>query len=125
MNKTLLIIQREYLSRVKKKAFLIMTFLVPLLIIAMYALIFFLSMRGGDNIPTVEVIDESGIFNKSFENKRSVNFISSKLSLAEAKKKVIDQEDTFILFIPKGIKNGESIELFAQKNVGLSVITSI
>jgi ABC-2 type transport system permease protein len=125
MNKTLLIIQREYLSRVKKKAFLIMTFLVPLLIIAMYALIFFLSMRGGDNIPTVEVIDDSGIFNKSFENKRSVNFISSKLSLAEAKKKVIDQEDTFILFIPKGIKNGESIELFAQKNVGLSVITSI
>lgn len=125
MNKTLLIIQREYLSRVKKKAFLIMTFLVPLLIIAMYALIFFLSMRGGDNIPTVEVIDESGIFNKSFENKRSVNFKSSTLSLSEAKKKVINEEEAFILFIPKDIKSGGSIELFAQKNAGLSVISSI
>jgi ABC-2 type transport system permease protein len=125
MNKTLLIIQREYLSRVKKKAFLIMTFLVPLLIIAMYALIFFLSMRGGDNIPTVEVIDESGIFNKSFENKRSVNFESSTLSLSEAKKKVINEEEAFILFIPKDIKSGGSIELFAQKNAGLSVISSI
>jgi ABC-2 type transport system permease protein len=125
MNKTLLIIQREYLSRVKKKAFLIMTFLVPLLIIAMYALIFFLSMRGGDNTPTVEVIDESGIFNKSFENKRSVNFKSSTLSLSEAKKKVINEEEAFILFIPKDIKSGGSIELFAQKNAGLSVISSI
>ena len=114
MNKTLLIIQREYLSRVKKKAFLIMTFLVPLLIIAMYALIFFLSMRGGDNIPTVEVIDESGIFNKSFENKRSVNFESSTLSLSEAKKKVINEEEAFILFIPQDIKRVASIKLFAQ-----------
>lgn len=125
MNKTLLIIQREYLSRVKKKAFLIMTFLVPLLIIAMYALIIFLSMRGGDNIPTVEVIDESGIFNKSFENKRAVNFQSSTLSLSEAKKKVINEEEAFVLFIPKDIKSGGSIELFAQKNAGLSVISSI
>jgi len=125
MNKTLLIIQREYLSRVKKKAFLIMTFLVPLLIIAMYALIIFLSMRGGDNIPTVEVIDESGIFNKAFENKRSVNFEKSKLSLSEAKKKVINEEEAFILFIPKDIKSGGSIELFSQKNTGLSVITTI
>jgi ABC-2 type transport system permease protein len=125
MNKTLLIIQREYLSRVKKKAFLIMTFLVPLLIIAMYALIFFLSMRGGDHIPTVEVIDESGIFNKNFENKRSVNFESSKLTLTEAKKKVITEEEAFILFIPKDIQNGGNIELFAQKNAGLSVISTI
>ncbi|WP_395627165.1 ABC transporter permease [Daejeonella sp.] len=125
MNKTLLIIQREYLSRVKKKAFLIMTFLVPLLIIAMYALIIFLSMRGGNNIPTVEVIDESGIFNKAFENKRSVNFEKSKLSLSEAKKKVINEEEAFILFIPKDIKSGGSIELFSQKNTGLSVITTI
>jgi ABC-2 type transport system permease protein len=125
MNKTLLIIQREYLSRVKKKAFLIMTFLVPLLIIAMYALIFFLSMRGGDNTPTVEVIDESGIFNKGFENKRSVNFEASKLSLAEAKIKVLKEDEAFILFIPKDVKSGGDIELFAQKNAGLSVISSI
>jgi ABC-2 type transport system permease protein len=102
-----------------------MTFLVPLLIIAMYALIFFLSMRGGDNIPTVEVIDESGIFNKAFENKRAVNFQSSTLSLSEAKKKVINEEQAFVLFIPKDIKSGGSIELFAQKNAGLSVISSI
>lgn len=125
MNKTLLIIQREYLSRVKKKAFLIMTFLVPLLIIGMYGLIIFLSLRGGDNIPTVEVIDESGIFNKTLDNKRTVNFISSELSLDEAKQKVINSEKTVVLFIPKDLKSDDSIELFAQKNVGLDVITSI
>lgn len=102
-----------------------MTFLVPMLIIGMYALIFALSMNGGDNIPTVEVIDESGIFNKTFEDKKSVNFEASELSLTEAKKKVINNEDAFVLFIPKDISTGGSIEMFAQKKAGLSVISSI
>ena len=125
MNKTLLIIKREYFSRVKKKSFLIMTFLVPMLIIGMYALIFALSMNGGNNIPTVEVIDESGIFQKSFDNNKSVNFEISELSLPEAKKKVINNEDAFVLYIPKDISTGGSIEMFAQKKAGLSVISTI
>ncbi len=125
MNKTLLIIKREYFSRVKKKSFLIMTFLVPMLIIGMYALIFALSMNGGDNIPTVEVIDESGIFEKAFDDKKAVNFEISELSLTEAKKKVINNEDAFVLYIPKDISIGGSIEMFAQKKAGLSVISTI
>ena len=125
MNKTLLIIKREYFSRVKKKSFLIMTFLVPMLIIGMYALIFALSMNGGDNIPTVEVIDESGIFERAFDDKKAVNFEISELSLTEAKKKVINNEDAFVLYIPKNISTGGSIEMFAQKKAGLSVISSI
>jgi ABC-2 type transport system permease protein len=102
-----------------------MTFLVPMLIIGMYALIFALSMNGGDNIPTVEVIDESGIFQKSFDNNKSVNFEISELSLPEAKKKVINNEDAFVLYIPKDISTGGSIEMFAQKKAGLSVISTI
>lgn len=125
MNKTLLIIKREYFSRVKKKSFLIMTFLVPLLIIGMYALVFALSISGGDNIPTVEVIDDSGIFNKALENKKSVKFERSTLSLPEAKKKVISNEDAFILYIPKDIASAGNVEIFSQKKAGLSVISTI
>lgn len=125
MNKTLLIIKREYFSRVKKKSFLIMTFLVPLLIIGMYALVFALSISGGDNIPTVEVIDDSGIFNKALENKKSVKFERSGLSLPEAKKKVISNEDAFILYIPKDIASAGNVEMFSQKKAGLSVISTI
>jgi ABC-2 type transport system permease protein len=125
MNKILLIIKREYFSRVKKKSFLIMTFLVPMLIIGMYALIFALSMKGGDNIPAVEVIDDSGIFNKGLENKKSATFSKSLLTLAEAKQKVIKNEDAFVLYIPADIASGGTIEMFSQKKAGLSVISTI
>jgi len=125
MNKILLIIKREYFSRVKKKSFLIMTFLVPMLIIGMYALIFALSMKGGDNIPSVEVIDDSGVFNKGLENKKSATFSKSELTLAEAKQKVIKNEDAFVLYIPADIASGGTIEMFSQKKAGLSVISTI
>ncbi len=125
MNKILLIIKREYFSRVKKKSFLIMTFLVPMLIIGMYALIFSLSIKGGDNIPAVEVIDDSGIFNKGLENKKSATFSKSELTLAEAKQKVINNEDAFVLYIPADIVSGGTIEMFSQKKAGLSVINTI
>lgn len=125
MNKIILIIKREYFSRVKKKSFLIMTFLVPLLIIGMYALIFALSMKGGDNIPAVEVIDDSGIFSKGLENKKSATFRKSELTLADAKQKVIKNEDAFVLYIPKNIASGGTIEMFSQKKAGISVISTI
>jgi ABC-2 type transport system permease protein len=125
MNKIILIIKREYFSRVKKKSFLVMTFLVPMLIIGMYALIFALSIQGGDNIPAVEVIDESGIFNKGLENKKSATFRKSELSLVEAKQKVIQNEDAFVLYIPGNISNGGTIEMFSQKKAGISVISTI
>jgi ABC-2 type transport system permease protein len=125
MNKIILIIKREYFSRVKKKSFLVMTFLVPILIIGMYALIFALSLQGGDNIPAVEVIDDSGIFNKGLEDKKSATFRKSELSLAEAKQKVIKNEDAFVLYIPKNINSGGTIEMFSQKKAGLSVIGTI
>jgi ABC-2 type transport system permease protein len=125
MNKIILIIKREYFSRVKKKSFLVMTFLVPMLIIGMYALIFALSIQGGNNIPAVEIIDESGIFNKGLENKKSATFRKSELSLVEAKQKVIQNEDAFVLYIPGNISNGGTIEMFSQKKAGISVISTI
>lgn len=102
-----------------------MTFLVPILIIGMYALIFALSLQGGDNIPAVEVIDDSGIFNKGLEDKKSATFRKSELTLAAAKQKVIKNEDAFVLYIPKNISSGGTIEMFSQKKAGISVIGTI
>ena len=125
MNKTLLIIQREYFSRVKKKSFLLMTFLVPLLIIGMYALVIALSISGGDNVPTVEVIDESGIFGNGLKDKKTVKFQASTEPLEQAKQRVIADDSAFLLHIPKDISAGGKPELFSQKKAGLSVISTI
>ncbi|WP_276348160.1 ABC transporter permease [Daejeonella sp. JGW-45] len=125
MNKTLLVIKREYFTRVKKKSFLLMTFLVPMLIIGMYALMIGLAIKGGDNVPTVEVVDDSGIFTRGFKDKKSVKFQNSVKTLDQARKKVVNNEDAFVLHIPKDIAAGGKLQLFSQKKAGISVISTI
>jgi len=125
MNKIFLIIQREYLSRVKKKSFLVMTFLVPALIIGMYALIAFLSVKGGDKKAELKVVDESGIFAGNFKNSASVNFTTAKEGLDAAKKEALGNGEGFVLYIPADIEKGGNIELFSKKKAGLSAVSNI
>ena len=65
MNKTGLIISREYFSRVKKKSFLITTILVPVVIVAFYAIIIAISFKGNSETTSLAVIDEAGLFSDS------------------------------------------------------------
>ncbi len=125
MNKVLLIIQREYLTRVKKKSFLLMTFLVPALIIGMYVLIAYLSVNGADKATEVQVYDESGIFTSEFKNTETVSFSAGKTSFAEAKKEAATNEEGFILHIPKDIEELSKVELYSKKKVGLSTLSTI
>lgn len=61
MNIILLIIQREYLTRVKKKSFIVMTILGPLLMGGLIAGFAYLSMNQGDSISMIRVVDETGV----------------------------------------------------------------
>lgn len=125
MNKILLIIQREYLSRVKKKSFLLMTFLVPALIIGMYALIAFLSVKGGDKVTEITVYDESQIFSGNFKNSSLIRYQTSTLSLVDAKKQAAENEDGFILYIPAETGKETQVQLFSKKKIGLSSLSNI
>ena len=58
MNKTNLIIQREYLTRVKKKSFIIMTFLGPVLIAGLMSLGIYLGMSDS-SVYNVLVVDQT------------------------------------------------------------------
>ena len=64
MHKILLIIQREYFTRVKKKSFLLVTFLVPVLFIGVFVLIGYIAVNQNEmaSKKKVEVVDESGWF---------------------------------------------------------------
>ncbi len=70
-----IIISREYLTRVKKKSFLLITFLAPLLFAALCivpSLIMFLS---SDESKTVAVVDNSGIVMPVLESGKTVNYV--------------------------------------------------
>ncbi len=61
MNKILLVIQREYTTRVRKVSFWLLTLLVPILLAALYAIPIYMALKPQDRV-VVLVADESGVF---------------------------------------------------------------
>lgn len=73
MNKILLIIQREYLTRVKKRIFFITTLLAPLSIAVIMFLPVYLASHGTQD-EKIAIYDESGIFSSQMENKGHITY---------------------------------------------------
>lgn len=74
MNKTWLIIKREYLSRVRNKTFLISTFLTPLLFVGVIAAVVFITVQNSTE-EVVAVVDETGIFTNEVDSNKSIRFV--------------------------------------------------
>ncbi|MFW6020313.1 MAG: ABC transporter permease [Bacteroidales bacterium] len=83
MNKISLIIVREYLSRVRKKSFLIMTFIGPILFAALMILPSYFATQTNENY-LVDVVDETGIYTKKMKNNASVTFNYLDMDIQEA-----------------------------------------
>jgi len=94
-----LIIKREYLTRVRKKSFIIMTVLGPLLIAALIIMpVYFATMEG--EVKMIGILDESGLFKGRFENTDNIHFIELEDNLEEAKQEVLSNRLYALVDIP-------------------------
>lgn len=125
MNIILLIIKREYLVRVRKKSFLVMTILGPLLVAAFYGLAGWAAI-GSIEQKKVEVVDESGRFAGKFKNSPSLTFSFANTPIAAAKKAFPESGNNVLVYIPKNVLNdSKGVQLFAEKGVSYDLKLSI
>ncbi len=102
MNHLSLIIKREYLTKVRNRAFIIMTFLSPLIMVGLITLVTYLSQLNNDNVRVISVLDESGLFVDQLKDENGLKYEKiSGTSLSEAKKQVEESENYGLLYIAK------------------------
>ena len=121
MNKLLLIIQREYFSRVKKKSFILMTILGPLLMAGVLIVPVWLAMRDKTD-HQVLVLDHSGLFIEKLTNTSQIKFTYGAESIASAKLKLKDGPFDLIMEIKGDALNDEKTTpvLYYKKQPGIS-----
>lgn len=100
MNKIGLILQREYMTRVKKKSFLIMTLLGPVLMAAVFIVPMILAANSEEQ-SNVGVIDETGVFAEKFVNTDKLTFTILNLNIEEAKNTYAEKGYDDLLYIPR------------------------
>jgi ABC-2 type transport system permease protein len=125
MNNVLLIIQREYLTRVKKKSFIIMTILGPLLIGLMYAGIIWAAVSSGEQ-KTIVVNDNTGLFKGKFKSSKDFVYTYKDGDIETLKTKLASLKSDALVYIPKDIlENPKTLKIFSEKGVSLDLQTSV
>jgi len=127
MNKIGLIIRREYFTRVKKRSFIIMTFLGPLLLAAIYIIPILLALHSDNEKRTIAVVDQSHWFERQFVSTGNQTFIRlDDISIDSTKKLVQDGFFDIALYIPETQLNiPSSAVIYSMKQVPMTVESHI
>jgi ABC-2 type transport system permease protein len=121
MNKISLIIRREYLTRVRKKSFLVMTILGPLLMAAIVIIPFYIATMSNE-VKTISVLDDTGFFAGKFKDSETVKFNYLSPGLATAKSSFSESGAYALLYIPKtelSLPSGAILYSHSQVNINV------
>ena len=129
MNHLPLIIKREYLTKVRNRSFIIMTFLSPLIMIALVTVVTYLTQLNNDKKRTISVLDDTGYLDGVFENTENTSYIIlNDLDFDSAITIVKEREDYGLLHIATSndldaVSN--HIKFYSEASPSLSIISSL
>ena len=121
-SKFLLVAQREYLTRVRKKAFIVLTLAVPLLLAAFGFIIAKVASSDNDTTDVVEVRDDSGLNVASrLLSTPQLRFEAATGTLAEAKKGFQKAKHAGLVYLPAGldVEKPVGVQFFGKGNISL------
>ena len=127
LRKLNLIIQREYLNKVKKKSFLIITFLAPVLFAALCTLPTIIMLNTKEDSKKVGVIDASGIVMPYLQDNEVVEYRELSGDPADVKLRLKELGIDVLLNVSALDSASMSVtaETYSEKPVGLETISMI
>ena len=122
MSKIGLVIKREYLNRVSKKSFLLLTFLTPFLFAALVFVPLWLSSIKGDDAKQITILDSTGKYAPLFKNTEEYTFITEQGVSLETYRNNPDKEIYAFLNITGDLlQNPNAATLYSQKQISMGL----
>ena len=128
MNKISVIIKREYVTRVRKKSFIIMTILAPLLMAAIIIVPTVIMMnQGGESKKIAVVEDNSDLFKGVVKNTKDAEFVYLENTKVEDLKKTFEKAGYYgILYIsPELVNTPNAVYLISKKQPPIGLLQHI
>ncbi|MDE6140587.1 MAG: ABC transporter permease [Alistipes sp.] len=128
MNKTMLIVMREFSERVRKKSFIITTLLMPLMMIGLMLAPSLIMLYGKGSAKRVVVVDRSGLIAGALESSDELLFETlDELSVTQACTTYDDNSDVFaILAIDDDVMtNPRAVKLITNSSSSITIEEAI
>lgn len=122
-----IIIRREYLNKVKKKSFLVTTFVVPVLMAALCIIPIVMMLMSKEKAKTVAVVDRSGIVMPFMTGSEVLSFVDmTQVGVDSAKNMMSESMFDAVLSISE-ITEDKSVvpEIFSRKPLGIDMSENI
>ena len=123
-----IIIRREYLNKVKKKSFLITTFLVPILVAGLTNGVMAVMMTTKEKTKTIAVVDRSGIVLPYLEDTETIKYVDCSGQEADSiKLRLSNLGYDGLLSIPALDTVAKTVnpDLFSTKPLGMDLTSNI
>lgn len=123
MNKVWLIIRREYLTRVKKRSFIIVTLITPLAIAAFGVLVGFIMSYQGDEERRIAIVDEGNLLNGAIKDEEKTFYSFPKATLETLKSDVSANKYSGVLVIPRLVSTAEktvTLKYYSDDQLGMN-----
>ncbi len=126
MNKILLIIKREYLTRVKKKSFIIMSLLSPFLFAAMLIIPTWLNTQEDTKEKIIAVQDLSGLYSNTFQDSPYIKYKEYFDEDTKSNQDIINRGYDAVLVINGNLlQNPSDIAVYSDGQLTFSVLENI
>lgn len=123
MKQLWLIIKREYITKIRNKSFIIMTFISPLIILILGILIGYLTDINNNSQKNIIVFDESFVFFKTFKNTKNINYqYTNQGNIEDIKKQAFQKHIYGVLYIPKNI---QEIQFFSDETPSINFVENL
>ncbi|MCL3781679.1 ABC transporter permease [Prolixibacteraceae bacterium JC049] len=125
-NKTWIVLQREYLTRVKKKSFIILTFLMPILFSSFIFIPILLDKIDTPEVNTIAVVDKSELFMNAFKETESLKYkYIDPVEFDEVKQKMKEKNFYALLMIPQNIYASNKAILYSDRQITMGTESTI
>jgi ABC-2 type transport system permease protein len=123
MSKIGLIIEREYLTRVKKKSFILLTFLTPVLLAALIAVPLALSTLKGSEVKKIAVTDSDSLYVNRLKSDEQYQFIATTADGKVAGKPVRENTDIYAYLVIKGNLSTDTstVSMYSESQIELEL----
>ncbi|MBO6161570.1 MAG: ABC transporter permease [Bacteroidales bacterium] len=122
------VIAREYLTKVKKKSFLLTTFLVPVIMAAAIVVMVLVMTKVGDRAQSVAVIDQSGIAMPYLVSDGANTYVDFSGEDPESFKNRLEEFDMDVLVVVSPMDTASksvSVQAYSRKPLGVDFASSV
>lgn len=117
MSKISLIIENEYMTRVRKKSFLVMTLLTPVLLALLCCIPILIELFSSSDMRNVTVVDHTGLYNEVFVDNDEYSY--TYLNTETTSEQMRDNEEpyAYIVITENLLNNPSAMTIYSHKQI--------